>query len=149
MAAREGHAMPPSAGAVLRLWFEEVWNRRDAGRIATYFAPEAIAYALDESGADARGPEAFRRFFERFLEGFSDIHFTVHDVVEAGPMAVARWSASLTHSGGGLGVAPTGRTLTISGMTMARVEDGMIREGWNEWDRMRLATQCGLVRPAA
>jgi len=139
---------PPSAGAVLRLWFEEVWNQRDPDRIATYFAPDAVAYALDESGADAHGPEAFRVFFERFLESFSDLHFTLHDVVEAGPMAVARWSARLTHSGNGLGIAPTGTSLTVTGMTMARVEDGMIQEGWNEWDRLRLATQCGMLVPA-
>ncbi|MGK7863839.1 ester cyclase [Falsiroseomonas sp. E2-1-a4] len=139
---------PPSPGSVLRLWFEEVWNQRDPDRIATYFAPDAVAYALDESGADAHGPEAFRVFFERFLGSFSDLHFTLHEVVEAGPMAVARWSASLTHSGNGLGIAPTGASLTVTGMTMARVEDGMIREGWNEWDRLRLATGCGMLVPA-
>jgi len=134
---------PPSAGAVLRLWFEEVWNRRDAGRIEAYMAPDGIAYSLDESGADAVGPAAFRVFFERFLETFPDIHFTMHDVIEAGPMAAGRWSACLT-PGGGPGLTPAGQTVTLTGMTMIRVEDGKVREGWNEWDRLGLATACRL-----
>jgi predicted ester cyclase len=136
-----------SAGAVLRLWFDEVWNRRDAGRIRTYMAPDGIAHAVDETGADAHGPAAFEVFFERFLDSFSDIHFTMHDVVEAGPMAAGRWTARLTHSGPGLGVAPTGQTVTVSGMSMVRVEDGLIREGWNEWDRLGMATACQLAVP--
>jgi predicted ester cyclase len=133
---------PPSAGAVLRLWFEEVWNGRDAGRIETYMAPGGIAHSLDETGADAIGPAAFRIFFERFLDTFPDIHFTMHDVVEAGPMAAGRWTARFTHSSSGPGVAPTGQTVTLTGMTMIRVEDGMVREGWNEWDRLGLAKEC-------
>lgn len=139
----------PTAGAVLRLWFEEVWNQCDATRIEVHMAPEGIARAVDETGADAHGPAEFRAFFERFLDCFSDIHFTMHEVVEAGPLAAGRWTARLTHSGPGLGVPPTGRSLELSGMAMVRVEDDKIVEGWNEWNRMALATGLGLlVAPA-
>lgn len=140
--------MPPSPGTVLRLWFEEIWNKKDASRIETYFAPHGITYALDLSGADAEGPEAFRAFFEQFLESFPDVHFTVHDVIESGDRAAGRWSATLTHSGDGFGFTASGETVTVTGMSMIRVEDGMMVESWNEWDRMRLATACRMVGPS-
>ncbi|MBS7813084.1 ester cyclase [Roseococcus pinisoli] len=140
--------MPPSAGTILRLWFEEVWNRKDVSLIETYFAPDGVTYALDLSGADARGPAAFQAFFEEFLASFPDIHFTVHDVVEDGDRAAGRWSARLTHSGDGFGFTASGETVTVTGMSMVRVENGMMVESWNEWDRLRLATACRMTAPA-
>jgi predicted ester cyclase len=145
---QEDAAMPPSAGTIFRLWFDEVWNQRDPSRIATYFAPGGIAYAADLYGADVHGPAAFRAFFEQFLQSFSDVHFTVEDVWEFGNKAAGRWTLRLTHSGDGFGFTASGVTAKVTGMTMIRVEGGMIVEGWNEWDRMRLASACGMVKPA-
>jgi predicted ester cyclase len=137
-----------SPAEIMRLWFEEVWNRRDGDRIAVYLAPHGIIHALDEANRDARGPEDFRRFHQRFLDAFSELHFTLHDVIESGPLAASRWSVRLTHSGDSLGVPPTGATTTLTGMAMLRVEDGMVVEAWNEWDRLKLATTCRMLAPA-
>lgn len=137
-----------SPGEIMRLWFEEVWNRRDGDRIAAYLAPHGIIHALDEANQDARGPAEFRNFHQRFLDAFSDIQFTLHDVIEAGPLAASRWTVRLMHSGDALGVPATGERVTLTGMAMIRVEDGMVVEAWNEWDRLKLATACRMLAPA-
>jgi len=139
--------MPPSAGTVLRLWYDEVWNNRNDSLIETYFAPGGITYALDMTGEHAQGPAAFRAFYTEFLESFPDIQFTVHDVVEDGDRAAGRWSARLTHSGNGFGFSASGETVTVTGMSMVRVENGMMVESWNEWDRLRLARTCRMIPP--
>lgn len=141
--------MPTSPGALFRLWFEDVWNKRDTSLIGKYFAPDGIAHALDASGRDARGPEAFRAFFDTFHETFSDVQFTVHELIETGDWAAGRWSVRLTHSGDGFGTPATGETFTFTGMTLMRAKDGQIAEGWNEWDRLKLATTCGMVSAKA
>lgn len=141
--------MTASPGTVLRGWFEDVWNANDGARIADYLAPDGIAYALDISGGDAHGPEAFRTFFDAFMENFSDVRFTIHDVLEQDDRAVARWSAVATHTGDGFGAPATGETVNLTGMTMARVRDGMMVEGWNEWDRLKLVTACRMTGPTA
>ncbi|WP_421988789.1 ester cyclase [Roseococcus sp.] len=141
--------MSPSAGTIFRLWFEEVWNKNDTDRITTYLAPDGIIYALDLAGGDAQGPDAFRAFFEQFMESFSDVHFTVHEVMETEDMAAGRWSAQLTHSGDGFGFPASGETVTVTGMSMIRLKDGLVVEGWNEWDRLRMATTCRMVAPPA
>ena len=54
-----------------------------------------------------------------------------------------------THAGLGLGVAPTGRAIRISSMSMARVRDGRLVEGWDNVDYLGLFAQLGITeRPA-
>jgi steroid delta-isomerase-like uncharacterized protein len=134
-----------TSGETLRCWFEEVWNQRDPGRVEAYFAPDTRLHSLGGSDGDMVGPDAFKAFLQRFLDSFTDIAIVVHDVVEAGPMVAGRWTATMTHTGDGLGIPPTGRCVTISGMSLARIEGGVIREGWDEWDRMGLARALGTL----
>jgi predicted ester cyclase len=140
-------SLPPAT--VMRLWFEEVWNGRRADRIATYLAPDALMHGLDGTGEPAPGPDAFARFHARFLAAFPDIRFTLHEVIEQGDRAAARWTVHATHEGEGLGIAPTGERVALEGMSMIRVRDGQAAEVWNVYDQMRLAMACRLVVPAA
>ena len=135
-------------GEMIRHWFEEVWNQRAADRIPLYLAAHAVIHATDEEGGDTQGPEGFRRFQERMLAAFPDIQFTILDVIEDDSRAVARWSATLTHCGIGMG-EPTGGRITVTGMSMVRMGNGIGVEGWNEWDRLSLALACRHVVRAA
>ncbi|MGG5820215.1 ester cyclase [Falsiroseomonas sp. HW251] len=137
-----------SPAELMRLWFQEVWNERRADRIDALAAPGCVIHNIDETGGDAHGPAALRAFQARILAAFPDIWITMHEVIESGEIAAGRWSAKLTHSGDGLGVDPTGKAVTLTGMSMARVRDGRIVESWDEWDRMRLSLACGMVVPA-
>ncbi len=132
-----------TADALVRAWFEEVWNQGRADRIDTYLDDQAMVHRLDESGAHAVGPSGFRPFFEKFRAAFPDIRFTLDAVVASGDQAAVRWTATLTHSGDGLGITATGKAMTLTGMGFARVQDGKIVEAWNEWDRLGLATALG------
>lgn len=136
----------PSPAALMRLWFQEVWNEKRADRIAKLVAPGCVVHNVDEKGGDAHGPEALLAFQARIVAAFPDIRITLHEIVESGELVAGRWSAELTHTGHGLGVPPTGKAVTLTGMSMARVRDGRIVESWDEWDRMRLALACGLPR---
>jgi steroid delta-isomerase-like uncharacterized protein len=138
-----------SAEAVLRHWFEDVWTGGRDDLIETYLAPGAVAHGLDETGEGCVGAAGFRPFYEKLRGACPDIRIAVDDVVASGPMAACRWTATLTHTGDHLGVPATGRAVRVTGMTIARVEDGRIVEGWNEWDRLAFATELGLVVAAA
>jgi predicted ester cyclase len=70
---------------------------------------------------------------------------TLEKVVEEGDTAFGRWTATLTHTGEGLGIAPTGRALKVCGMSALRVQGGEIVEGWNNWDQIGLARQLGIL----
>jgi len=132
---------------LLRNWFEKVWNERRADLISDYASPTAVIYALDEAGAAATGPEGFRLFYEKILGALPDIRFTVHDIFESGSMAAGRWTATATHQGDQLGMKATNNPVTITGMSILRIENGQISEGWNEWDKLALAVAIGAVAP--
>jgi steroid delta-isomerase-like uncharacterized protein len=113
---------------IVRRWFEEVWNRRSDAAIDELAAPEGICHADD---GPIRGPEDFRqRQYRPFLAAFPDLHVNVDDVVSQGDQEVIRWTATGTHTGDGLGFAPTGKAVTFRGMTWFRVQDGKLTEGW-------------------
>ncbi len=50
----------------------------------------------------------------------------------------------MTHTGDGLGLPATNRTVTNGGMSACRASDGKIVEGWNVRDQMGMARQLGL-----
>lgn len=62
----------------------------------------------------APGRDGQRQVIELFRSAFPDLFVTAHDVIVSGQSAAVRWSASGTHRGEVLGVAPTGRGRTWS-----------------------------------
>ena len=127
--------------ALIRRWFNEVWNQRRLDAIGEMMAPDAVIRGLGEAGEVVRGPAEFRLFAERFQKAFSGIQITVEDAFGSGDKVAARWSGEMTHTGDDIGILATGRTVRISGMTLARVENGKVVEGWNCWDQLGLKQQ--------
>src|SRR6516165_4124621 len=90
---------------IVRRWFEEVWNQGREQTIDELMAPEAVAHGLADAAQTHRGTTAFKSFWAQLRGAFSDIHFTIDDVVSEGDMVAARWTATTTHRGEYLGVA--------------------------------------------
>ena len=85
----------------------------------------------------------FKELWRNLRSAFPDIHFTIEDTVEQGDKVAARWSATMTHSGTFLGVAPTNKLAKITGISFQRMEGGKIVEGWDNWDQLGLLVQIG------
>lgn len=49
----------------------------------------------------------------------------------------------MTHTGDTLGMPATGRTVHSRGITIARIVDGKIVEGWDNWDQLGMLEQIG------
>jgi steroid delta-isomerase-like uncharacterized protein len=114
--------------AVACRWFEEVWNQRRAETIDELLTAESVCYAED---GHLTGPQQFREQMHKpFLEAFPDLRVTVEDVIADGPQVVVRWTATGTHTGTGLGFAPTGKTVNFRGLTWLCIQDGKLMKGW-------------------
>jgi predicted ester cyclase len=121
-----------------RRWFEEVWNKGRRDAIAEMLLPDAV---LHEAGVDSVGPEGFYPLFDRLSAAFSEIHVVVDDIMADGDKICVRWSFSGKHTGGGLGFAASGVVVHTTGITIMRVADGMLIEGWQNWDMLGLIQQ--------
>ena len=127
--------------AIVRRWFEEVWNQGREAAIDELMAPDAAVHGV--AGADQvhRGPAAFKPFWRQFRDAFPDIHFTMDDLISQGDRVAGRWTARMTHTGDQLS---THKKLTITGMVFAQVKDGKMVEGWNSWDQLTFTRELGL-----
>ncbi|GGT27057.1 ester cyclase [Streptomyces chromofuscus] len=93
---------------------------------------------------DAIGMDHIRRDMRVWRDGF-DFEFSIEDLIAAGDRVCARWFWRGTHKGEFLGIAPTGKEVTMSGTTVFRCGgDGKLVEGWWEYDRMGLMEQLGV-----
>jgi predicted ester cyclase len=120
--------------AIVRRWFEEVWNRRRLETIDELLDPDAVAYDLGGAGATTRGIAAFRAAAEMLHTAFGQMHFTVEDIFGVEDRVAVRLSARLRHTGP-LGDLPaTGNEVSVPVMCMIRLRDGKLIEGWNNWD---------------
>src|SRR5919205_947248 len=133
--------------ALMRRWFEEVWNKGREEAIDEMFAEDGVANGLvDESGQALRGPVGFKPFFRRFREAFPEIEVTVEDTVSEGDRVAARCTVRGAHRGDSLGLAATNRPVEFTGICIVRVEDGKIAEAWNNFDFMSMFQQLGALR---
>ena len=98
--------MPESNIAIAKRWFEEVWNQRRTATITELFAPHGISHGVAEDGSDIIGPATFITFYERFLNAFPDMKLKIEDAIAGGDKVLIRWSATMHHSGDGLGIPP-------------------------------------------
>ena len=134
--------------ALVRRWFDEVWNQGREKTIDELFAADGVGHGLGDTDADTIGPAGFKPFFRNLRGCFPDLHMTVEDVIAEGDKVTVRLRVEGTHRGGELGVAPTGRRIAIAGIVLVRISGGQIVEGWNSWDQLGLLRQIGAL-PAA
>ena len=132
---------------LVRRWFQEVWNE---GRIETVYellSPEGVATGQRDADKEIHGPKEFEEFVREIRGAFPDIKVTVEDIFGAGDKVVMRWSAVMTHTGDAPGMPATGRTVRSRGITIAKIVDGKIVEGWDNWDQLGMLEQIGVYRP--
>lgn len=122
--------------ALVRAWFEEVWNRGDESAIARLMAPDALVYDLPVHGQVMHGPAEFKPYYHALRNTLSEIHVEIRRVVAAGDFAVAHCLVTARHSG---------QPVEFSGMAMARVSDGQLKEGWNCFDFLTMYQQLGIL----
>jgi steroid delta-isomerase-like uncharacterized protein len=133
---------------VARRWFEEVWNQKRTETIHELLTEESVCQS--EAGI-LKGPGPFReQVHAPFLHAFPDLQVTVEGTVAEGDQVVVRWRATGTHTGEGMGLAPTGRRVSFRGMTWIRCREGKMMEGWDCWNQTGLfrALQEGQASPS-
>ena len=59
---------------------------------------------------------------------FPDLRLVLEDLVDGGERVAFRWSGGGTQGGEFAGIAPAGRAIADSGITIARLENGKLAE---------------------
>jgi len=96
---------------------------------------------------DFKGPEGFRQYMTMMRTAFPDIHLTIEDTVAEGDKVVMRYTGRGTHKGDLMGIAPTGKQITITGMVISRHVGGKQVEAWVAMDQLGMLQQLGVAPP--
>ncbi|MEA2350549.1 MAG: hypothetical protein QOG86_1490 [Thermoleophilaceae bacterium] len=133
--------------AIARRGFD-AFNTGDLSIVDEMTADNAVNH--DPAQPDeAQGPEGFKQIVQMYRGAFPDLAFTIEECFSDGDLVCTRWTTTATHDGDLMGIPPTGRAITGSGITIDRIQDGKVVESWNEWDNAGLMQQLGVGEPAA
>jgi steroid delta-isomerase-like uncharacterized protein len=129
--------------------FYEAWTSGDLDAYDEIMAPDAQDHDTQNPNAGTRGPEGAKRTSEMYRNAFSDSRFEIEQQFDDGDYVITRWTATGTNDGELMGMPPTGKPVTITGITIDRFEDGKVVEGWTNWDTLGMMQQLGVIEVAA
>lgn len=135
----------PENISLMRRWYREVWRESNDKTIRELNSPDARLRGQNGPDQEIRGAEGFIAFAERIRKAFPDTEVSVEDIFASDDKVAVRWVATGTHSGDGFG-PPSGSRIRVSGITIARIVNGKIVEGWDNWDRLGMLEQVGLYK---
>ena len=127
--------------AIIRDFFDQVWNQGDEAAIDRFVAADAAGNDPDFG----IGREGFKQQWRNWRAAFPDLHFEVEELVAEDDVVVSRWTLTGTHTGEFLGIAPTGRAIRVGGMSLDHLKDGLLVSGFDGWDNLGLRQQLGAI----
>jgi steroid delta-isomerase-like uncharacterized protein len=121
---------------------EKVWNERNPALVDEFFAASHIFRAPGSPPLDREG---HRQMIAHFQSAFPDGRNSSEELLADGDKVVQHWAFRGTHQGAFQGIPPTGRQVTLTGISIWRVEGGKIVESWHELDNLGLMQQLGVI----
>ncbi len=121
----------------------EVWNRGNVQAVEQTCTPDLVFH--DSVGPPIVDRDAYKEYVASVRSAFPDLDITIHDLITNGRKVVVRWNFIGTHIGEIRGIAPTGRQVSFSGMTIFYISEGRIKEAWISWDSYGYLRQLGAL----
>ncbi len=126
-------------------WLDEIWNKVNLAAVDELCTTNfTFSYAAPGVSNDREG---YKQTVIMLTSGVSDLKVTLEDMVAEGDKVAVRWKGSSKHTGEFMGIPPTGKQLSMTGISIIRIEGGNIVEEWGEMDMMGLMQQMGVFSP--
>jgi predicted ester cyclase len=84
-----------------------------------------------------------KQFVDTYRTAFRGARITVEEQIAEGDTVATRWTGRGTHEGELMGIAPTGKETTVTGLTISRLRNGKVVEEWTNWDTLGMLVQLG------
>ena len=131
--------------ALIRCYLEEAWNRGNVGILDELMAPSYARYMSGQAAPLDR--EGQKQRIAGFHQALPDLHLSIEDLIAEGDRVVFRITVHGTQQGTLMGIAPTGKQVSVSAIDIARIVEGKIVEHWGQMDTFGLLQQLGALPP--
>ena len=129
--------------AIIRRWFEKVINEKRLDRVRrARGAGLRGSWGLPGQAPGVTGAKKKRGMY---ITAVPDLRSWSEDMVAEGDEVAVRWTAEGTHQGELLGVLATGKEFRFTGLSICRLAEGKMAEQWEEWDKLDLMRQLGVM----
>jgi steroid delta-isomerase-like uncharacterized protein len=129
--------------------YTDLFNRNDLPT-EEVIAPLASCFVYHRPGMpDVTDLIDVRQVLEMHRSAIADMHQIIEDMVAEDDKVACRWSGRGTHQGELMGIAATGKAITITGIVIYRIANGKIQEEWDYSDTLGLMQQLGVDPLAA
>ena len=114
--------------ALIRRLFEEAINHKDLRVMEGMVSDDYISH--NDSLGPASDMEDTKKFLAAGFVAFPDTRVTIEDIIAEGDKVVVRNIWRGTFKNPWMGIAPTGKEVTFTGIVIWRITDGKIKERW-------------------
>jgi len=127
--------------ALVRRVMEESWNKRNMTLMDELLDPGYVYHGVVEG--EIIGVEAMKQFLTWLYAAFPDAQHIIQEQVAEGDKVVTRFKSTGTPQVEFMGIAPSGKHITVDEVSISRIAGGRIVEDWNTWDVLGLFRQLG------
>jgi steroid delta-isomerase-like uncharacterized protein len=120
-------------------------DRHDAQTLAADYAHDSVLES-PFAGHLTTGLDAITRVFEQYFQAFPDLTFVQEELIIDGDRVVLLERVSGTDSGGVMGMAPSGRTMTYQIAVLYELRDGKIARERRVYDFTGVLLQIGALK---
>jgi C-1 hydroxylase len=103
----------------------EAWN---SGDVDSYMELYAENIKLHAGTYDFPDKKAVESMYKGFHAATSDLRLDIHETVGDGDRLAVRYTVTGTHTGMLMDIPPTGREISMTGITIMHFEDGKVVE---------------------
>jgi steroid delta-isomerase-like uncharacterized protein len=130
--------------ALIRRMKYEAFYKRNLRALDKLMADDFVDH--NPLPGDPHDLEGYKRGITAIRTAFPDLSLTSHTLMAEGDRVIQSWTVVGTHRGDFLGVAPSGKRVTFTGMEIWRFgQNGKIAERWAAIDRLDMFLKAGIA----
>lgn len=141
-----GHGLDQTDYAAIARTFYDAFTRNDPN-VLDLFVDDFVEHEVVPGIPQTR--DGVRQWLQMMHSAFTGLTFTPLEVTGHAGTAACRFRLTGRHTGDFLGLAPTGREISVEGIDLVRLTpDGRCREHWGAMDQGAFMAQLGMPAQA-
>jgi steroid delta-isomerase-like uncharacterized protein len=128
--------------ALVRRYVDALFQQKNLAVFDELCVPDFVLY---NDAVPLQGPEAVKQFHSTVFIAFPDIQMTIEHMLAEGDTVAWRYTTHGTHQGNNMGIPPTGKQVTVTGISFVRISGGKMVEQWTYSDAVGLLRQLGVL----
>jgi len=120
------------------------WNSHDTEQAVRFYAANYVGDDVAQANPQ-HGTNGIRSLLALYLKALPDFHFTAEESIVDGNRVAVIWNVRGTHQGTLMNIPPTGRQISVRGVSLLTIENEKVHRATYIWDVAGLLRAVGLL----